>query len=189
MLGPSCWRLGLSKETHNAWATLIRKVEEEDVDLNRNIALVLIKLTFDYDPNYKIRDQFPLNVISQFGDLRIMSTMLRSESNVVLAQIGTPIVKFIKEKNMDETMSNSDIEGWTPIHNAARMGHIELLKVLTDCTGHGNARDAKGFTPIIYAAKNGQTECLKVLLRCTANPNTPCGEYGWMPIHFAAEKG
>ena len=55
-----------SKNLHETWCTLIRKVKDENIDLEKNITLNLIKLV---DNNDSIKTLFPLNVFSVFGDI------------------------------------------------------------------------------------------------------------------------
>ena len=118
---------GGSLELHKAWISLIQKVEEdgENTDLEQNIATILIKLVDNSEMRRKL---FPLNVISMYGDLSL--------------------VKFIVKNNMVESLSRTCDKGWMPIFYATQKGHLEIVKILIQCTDNPNASDSKGRTPI-----------------------------------------
>jgi len=57
-------------------------------------------------------------------------------------------------------MSNTN----TPLHNAARSGNIEIVKVLLSAGYDPNAVNAEGFTPLHIAAQAGHVEIAELLL-------------------------
>ena len=73
-----------SMDLHEAWSSLIQKVEEENPDWKHNVALTWIKCTLVENTEYN--NLFPLNAFSLFGDL--------------------PLVYFIIENNMIENLIN-----------------------------------------------------------------------------------
>ena len=125
-----------SKELHEAWLTLIQKVEEKDSDLKQNVAANLIKL---FDDNLW-GENFPLNVLSGFGDVKL--------------------VKFIIENNMVKHLGRITKNGNTFIHAAALSGHTEIIKALIGYTNNPNAPNNYGQTPFHFAAMNGHTEII-----------------------------
>ena len=93
-------------DLHKAWFSLIQTIEEKNLDLVPNLVFILKKLVND-DYTKKL---FPLNVFCQFGDL--------------------PLIKFIIENNMVETLSRRSKYGNTPIHSAVAKGYTEIVKAL-----------------------------------------------------------
>ena len=154
-------------EVHEAWSSLIQKVEEKNPELKQNVVLNLIKLV---DNSQDRRELFPLNILSLFGDL--------------------PLVDFIINNNMVECLSKKSKYGSTPTHFAAGRGHTEIVKALVGCNNNLNPANNLGFTPIHYAALKGHTETVKVLSSfCVIDdPNTPNND-GLTPIHLAAQEG
>ena len=146
-------------ELHQAWLLLIQKVDEKNPDLEENIALNLIKLI-----KSKTKRIFPLNVISQFGDIYL--------------------VKFIIEHNMVGRLSGNCENGGTPIYHATLKGHTEIVKILIGCTNNPNAPNILGETPILRATYEGYSDIVKVLIECSDNPNAP-DEFGRTPYQIA----
>ncbi|CAF0769081.1 unnamed protein product [Adineta ricciae] len=76
----------------------------------------------------------------------------------------------------------------SPIHEAAVVGNIEILKLLIDNGVDVNLKDAKNFRPIHYAAWQGRTEAVFILLRYGANVNEQSLN-GDTPLHLASQYG
>ena len=58
-----------------------------------------------------------------------------------------------------------DIDGWTPLHQAAENGHVEMARLLVSELGADvNARDCSGWTPLHLAAENGHVEMARLLV-------------------------
>merc|ERR1719336_1305216 len=80
--------------------------------------------------------------------------------------------------------------GATPLHECARGGHLELLKVLLQVTrGAGLADvDDEGRTGLHYAAKEGHRAAVDLLLRVGSDPRG-VDENGLRPAEVAAAAG
>jgi ankyrin repeat protein len=81
-----------------------------------------------------------------------------------------------------------DDEGWTPLHDAARHGHLEIIRLLLDASVDIMARSTKGTTPLHKAGQGGQPEVVKVLLEAGAEVNA-ANAAGQTPLHYAASEG
>ena len=90
----------------------------------------------------------------------------------------------INKTDGDEFGVYSSKDGQTPIYWAARMGHTEIVKILTPLTDNPNAANNIGCTPIHVAACDGHTEIVKILAPLTDNPNDP-NYYGETPVQVA----
>ena len=67
---------------------------------------------------------------------------------------------------MTDNANVPDANGMTPIHLAAKNGHIEVLKMLMTSTYKPNKPDKNGDTPLQFATANGHIEVVKILLKC-----------------------
>ena len=65
----------------------------------------------------------------------------------------------------------SDLEGFTPLHIAARHGHVRVLEELAAAKGKVNFRSKKGEACLHVAAAEGQLQAVKTLLGHGADPN------------------
>ena len=81
----------------------------------------------------------------------------------------------------------AQLEGISPIHIAARVGCVELVRFIASYSENPNIAKADGWSPIHAAAKNGHTNVLEFLASIVENPNAPNAD-GWTPIHLAAWK-
>ena len=81
-----------------------------------------------------------------------------------------------------------NLDGCTPIHYAARKGHLEIVKFLASYTSNPITTNQDGRTPIYYAARNGYLEIVKFLALKTSNPNSK-DKTGWTPSEKARSKG
>ena len=76
----------------------------------------------------------------------------------------------------------------TPLHHAARNGHIQLVATLTKVSDV-NAQNKWGKTPLHIAAEKGHADCVRFLIERGANVNIEGNVYQNTPLHMAAEKG
>ncbi|XP_063873729.1 transient receptor potential cation channel subfamily A member 1 homolog isoform X1 [Scylla paramamosain] len=81
----------------------------------------------------------------------------------------------------------------TPLHIAAREGLCELCKVIIDQAKETgicilNSLNEKSMTPLHLAVQEGQCEVVELMLSREAKPNMK-DDRGWLPVHYAADKG
>uniref|UniRef100_A0A3Q2FFX2 Uncharacterized protein n=1 Tax=Cyprinodon variegatus TaxID=28743 RepID=A0A3Q2FFX2_CYPVA len=58
--------------------------------------------------------------------------------------------------------------GRRPLHEAARVGNVELVKLLLEAGARPDPRSNYGFTPLALAAQGGHLEVAEILLRKAA---------------------
>ena len=61
--------------------------------------------------------------------------------------------------------------GMTPLHMAAKNGHIEICKIILDKIVDKNPKDNSDWTPLHKAAGNGHVEVCKLILERVADKN------------------
>lgn len=77
-----------------------------------------------------------------------------------------------------------------PLHIAASLGQVELIKSLVESGADVDEQDAKGMTPLHYAASNGHLEGITCLAQLGADLQALDGEFhGATPLHYAAKNG
>lgn len=78
-----------------------------------------------------------------------------------LAMIGE-LDELAEILDKDSSLVNvRDLNGWTPLHEAVRLGNVEIVRLLLDRGADANARTAEGASPLyyldVYHANNGES--------------------------------
>ena len=125
------------------------------------------------DPNTKDSNGWTaLHYACQYGDFESLKILIDTKANI-------------------NAFSNNQR---TPLHLAAKMNRIEIVKYLTDKilsqkggmnTKFLNAKDDHGCTPSHLAAKEGNKECLEILLTKGADLYA-VDLCGWNILHYAS---
>ena len=79
-------------------------------------------------------------------------------------------------------------DGWTPLHRAAKNGHLNICEYIMDKIENINPGDNKGWTPYHSAASEGHLNVCKHIMDKIENKN-PGSNDGWTPYHSAALQG
>ena len=91
----------------------------------------------------------------------------QGETPLMLAALNNKmdLAKLLILRGADETQP-----GWTPLHNAATKGHIEMMRLLIDNSAYLDAESPNGTTPLMMAAHYGTPMAVKLLLEEGADP-------------------
>lgn len=58
---------------------------------------------------------------------------------------------------LEADVNAKDKEGYTPLHWAAALGHVEAIKVLVEAGADVNPKDEYGSTPLHWAVRGGMS--------------------------------
>lgn len=73
------------------------------------------------------------------------------------------IIPLLFESDISLDVNNKDNEGITALHDAARKGYVEVVKVLLARGANPHIGAANGATPITHARDHGRNEVLEIL--------------------------
>ncbi|MFA5702471.1 MAG: ankyrin repeat domain-containing protein [Advenella sp.] len=76
--------------------------------------------------------------------------------------------------------------GWAPLHYAASIGHVDMIKMLLANGAFPNAPAAEGSSPIYMAVTSKNAEAVKVLMAAGADPKA-VNQLGKSAIDLARE--
>lgn len=97
-----------------------------------------------------------LNTLNAQGESPLMLAALKGQLDLV--------AKMVK-KGADVNKT-----GWTPLHYAASLGHVEVLKLLLENHAYIDAESPNGSTPLMMASMYGNPQSVKLLLNEGADP-------------------
>jgi ankyrin repeat protein len=127
----------------------------------------LVQLLLERGADVNAHGGYPLLTAADRGDIEIATLLIAHGAQTDFA-------------------NDADVD--TAVHQAARGGHIDVLKLLL---AKGAKVDAKGVnqsTPLLLAAADDHNDCVEFLLSKGADPNTGDIE-GCTPLHYAANVG
>nr|XP_023013531.1 serine/threonine-protein phosphatase 6 regulatory ankyrin repeat subunit A-like isoform X1 [Leptinotarsa decemlineata] len=76
-----------------------------------------------------------------------------------------------------------------PLHLAAKLGNIEILRMIMPHCEDVNVRTNQGITPLVLAAREGHVQCVHFLLRFGAKVALADNINFMTPVHYSAKNG
>jgi len=99
-----------------------------------------------------------------------------------------PLLVFMIENGTG--IDTEDKNGFTPLHYAARNGHLSVVEYLVNQKANINAKTCNDCTPLHYAANNGHLSVVEYLINQKADINAKSKGYpNGTPLHLAAHNG
>ena len=74
----------------------------------------------------------------------------------------SPVVRVLLEHGADPNVAERST-GATPLHDAARTGFLETVRLLVEARADPQARDSAGCLPVDLARQNGHAEVVAFL--------------------------
>ncbi|XP_054842458.1 ankyrin repeat and SOCS box protein 3 [Eublepharis macularius] len=188
--GPHCW-----SEWNSLHQACFRNYPE------------ILKLLLDEGASVESEDDFgitPLFIASQYGNLECLRTLISYGANVncqakdratplfIAAQEGHGrCVELLLSKGADPNLYCNEEEWQLPIHAAAQMGHLNILRFLIPVTDRLCGTAEGKMSPIYSAIYGGREDCLELLLEEGYSPDAQaCLFYGHRsPMSLAFTKG
>ncbi|XP_006814632.1 uncharacterized protein LOC102808257, partial [Saccoglossus kowalevskii] len=96
--------------------------------------------------------------------------------------------KLIGKSNCDVNYKNETRFDATPLHQAAKKGHVELVKLLMKHKADIEVKTKNGWTPLHYAAEEGFGEIVELFIKTIKDINCTT-KGGSTPLFLAAKYG
>ena len=94
------------------------------------------------------------------------------------------------QRTDQSTIIQPDTYGWIPLHYAAKVGHIEVFRVLLRYDiSLALVKNEKGKSAIHISARNGHSEIVQLLMDTCPDTLGLLDNKGRTALHIAAEKG
>ncbi|RHY80177.1 hypothetical protein DYB26_002688 [Aphanomyces astaci] len=145
------------------WDVMARNIV--GVDLKRLLQDIIddpAKYPSILQPSAKSKQQTPAEVQQQL--LRVRNKDGDSLLHLAVWKGSVIKVKHLLSLGADVNLVDNSVTQWTPLHEAARSGHIPMTKLLLSAGASITATDAAGDTALHWACRGNHSTIVKVLL-------------------------
>ena len=101
-------------------------------------------------------------------------------------------MKYKQHSKMGPNPNTKNNDGWTPLHNAAYIGHVDVVRVLLERGADPQIADNGEHIPLDYAKGSAIRSLLESALRIMQIPNyevlEPIGVGGFAIVYKARRK-
>lgn len=130
------------------------------------------------DVSFKIAEL----LVSKGASVKTANRAKRTALHLAAEKGNDKILKLLVN-NCPESVHARDTEQQTPLHLAARWGHVASCQLLVGYGADKEAKDTRGYTALHWAAKMGFAECCSQLLNSGSEVNC-VDKTGNTPLHL-----
>ena len=137
----------------------------------------------------KAKVVFSIEIVKDENENKILIASSDGNIELVTKLLSTCMLDINKAHDGGEDYHfYDDYEARTPLFEAARNGHTDVVRLLLKRGAKPNIAHDFGDTPLLMAAEDGHTEVVKLLLDGGADPNMADEDKDY-PLHRAAREG
>ena len=85
---------------------------------------------------------------------------------------------------MPDNINPKDLDGVTPLHQAAKGGHLQICRAIIEKLVDKNPKCNVGMTPLHYAAERGRVGVYQLIIKHVGDKN-PKNDAGLTPIDIS----
>lgn len=100
----------------------------------------------------------------------------------------TKLVTILLEHKIHVDVNQCSLKGKSPIYYAAKIGSLDIVKLLIDKEAYINKPDIEGRTPLFWASQNGFSDIVKLFICKNANIDQ-CDTKEKSPLYCASKRG
>ena len=186
--------------------TIIKIVKDNGIDVTRSLMIAAEFRQYDFMKEYITPEVCKTDAMKEIVDEVLEKCMFTNNVGLMIFLYNIGILQGKINKMLitcasndtylesfkiltlfkDADINTKDAEGWTPLHKAASMGSLKIIKHL--CTIPGldvNARDNLGRTPLHVAAASDELEVVAFLISITIVDPNCLDNWERTPLHHA----
>ena len=128
--------------------------------------------------------EFDVHAVDVLGrDLTQLIIKAEMDQSVTGGAQQTRLVDALLTENL--CLDNQDFEGSTALHEATKVGRLDIVEQLTNASAKPTIKDNRGRTPIHYAASLGNVAIVRRLLGKSNAGINDSDVAGWTPLRLA----
>ena len=128
--------------------------------------------------------EFDVHAVDVLGrDLTQLIIKAEMDPSVTGGTEQTRLIDALLTENL--SLDNQDFEGSTALHEATKVGRLDIVEQLTKASAKPTIKDNRGRTPIHYAASLGNVAIVRRLLGKSNAGINDSDVAGWTPLRLA----
>ena len=152
------------------------------------------KTTGNWDPMHCAASHGHLHVVKLLISRGMSSGLTSPEKWTALhfcsAKSHVDTIRYILEHdNLGHDINAQSSSGYTALHEAARGGSLDIVKLLIEHGAEIDRKSNENWTPLLMASHSNKGDVVRFLLKMGANVFQRVGESQRTCLHIAAEKG
>ena len=134
----------------------------------------------------RAKDIFSVEI--EEDEMKLVLAAREGRITIIIGLLSTNMVKINMLSNLENQDFEEDTDAATPLFEAAKNGHTDIVRLLLDKGAQPDIPNDYGDSPLKAAAGNGHKEVVKLLIDSGADPNSVDGDKN-TALHDAAIMG